>query len=33
MRKDMLKEEAVFVNLAIEKSKELLSRDNVIRKW
>jgi hypothetical protein len=32
MRKDMLKEEAVFVDLAIEKGKELLGRRNVIKK-
>ncbi len=32
MRKDMLKEEVVFVNLAIEKGEELLGRHDVIRK-
>jgi hypothetical protein len=31
MRKNMLKEEIVFVDLGIEKAEKLFTRDNVIR--
>jgi len=31
MCKNMLKEEAVFVNLGIEKAKKLFSGDNVVQ--
>jgi hypothetical protein len=31
--KNVFKEEAVFVDLSREETKQLLSRDNVIREW
>jgi hypothetical protein len=31
--KDMLKEEVVFVNLSKEETKQLLSKDNIIKEY